>query len=156
MSINNDLIQAVSAFIHAAFESAQTKAKTKRIRDNLKMTDAHSTGQNSVGASIEISLLVAPEAAAYEFGSGTHDPLGSHLIPIRAIAPKKALSFWWANENKQFIGPKLPLGHPGVAAQPALGPAMQESRPILIHNIDAFVRQEISSIIVENNARMTT
>ena len=152
MPISNGLMNAVALFIRKALEDAQAKAKTKRIRDNLRMTDAHSIGQDSVGASIEVSLISAPEAVAYEFGSGLHDPSGSHLIPIRAVRAK-ALSFWWEKGGKQFVGKELPYGHPGVAAQPALGPAMRENLPFLTNEIKTYVKQEIGLIITANNAR---
>src|SRR4030065_1617571 len=130
MSISNDLIMAVSEYIKVAFKEAQFKAKTRRIRDNLRMSDAYVSGPDTITASIEVSLRSAPEARAYEFGSGTHDLIGSHLIPIRAVQAK-ALSFWWEKAGKQFIGKELPHGHPGVAAQPALGPAMEENKHLL-------------------------
>jgi len=152
MPISNGLMNAVAVYIRKAFEDAQAKAKTKRIRDNLKMTDAHQTGEGSVGASIEVSLLSAPEAVAYEFGSGLHDPNGSHLIPIRAVRAK-ALSFWWEKAGKQFVGKELPYGHPGVASHPALGPAIKENIPFLMNEIKTYVKQEIGLIITENNAR---
>lgn len=152
MPISNDLVMAVSDYIKAAFKDAQFKAKTKRIRDNLQMTDAQLFGQ-SIVASIEVSLLRAPEARAYEFGSGTHDLIGSHLIPIRAVHAK-ALSFWWEMKGKQFVGKELGRGHPGVAAHPALGPAMEENKNLLVQNVDMYVRQAIESVIIENNARI--
>lgn len=153
MPISNGLVNAVAVYIRKALENAKARAKTKRISDNIRMIDAHREGEGTVKASLLINVASAPEAPAFEFGSGMHDPAGAHLIPIRAVRAK-VLSFWWEKGNKQFVGVELPYGHPGVVKQPALGPAMVENIPFLKNEIATYVKDEIKSIAVENSVRI--
>lgn len=152
MPIDNGLMNALSIFIRQAFNDARELGFTERIRSNMRMTDAHITGENTVEADIHISLRDAPEARAFELGSGVHNPQRPGLYPIAAKNVAN-LYFWWERGHKMYFGPRLTYGHPGVAPRPAMGPAMEQNLPLLRREIRAMVRQEIRSIFIEARTR---
>ncbi len=82
----------------------------------------------------------APQAAAYEFGSGEHRTRisvrgeGPGLYPIEAVNVP-LLKFWWKKRNVLFVGPWLPYGHPGVAPRPFLQPAIDKNLDDLKSNL---------------------
>lgn len=85
------------------------------------------TTRYSVIIELILDTKVSPDAPAYEWGSGTHDPDNPHYIAIRARR-KKYLKFEGTNEWKgQTIIVKA-VQHPGVAARPFLKPAIEETR----------------------------
>ena len=74
----------------------------------------------------------APEARAYEYGSGIHatkGKKGTYLIAARPDNSDGLLRFWWYNQDKAFVGPKV--DHPGVEARPYLKPSIELFLPIL-------------------------
>ena len=128
-----------------------------KLRDKVRsdehlpdvIADATSIGTVNVSAdrgeiSIIIDLKKAPMAAAFEWGSGIHSTKGAAgLYPIAAKnAPN--LSFWWERGNKWFIGQRLPYGHPGVAPNPYIKPALLESMP----EIKKILGQEVKASIL--------
>jgi hypothetical protein len=145
MAIENGLMNAVSIFIRQVFQDARENGFTERIRQNIRMTDAHVVGENTVEADIHIALKDAPEARAFELGSGLHNPQTPGLYDIKAKNARQ-LWFWWERGNKWYSGPKLTYGHPGVAPRPAMGSAMQDNLPLLRREIRDVVHQEIKSI----------
>lgn len=148
MAIDNGLMNALSIFIRQAYRDARELGFTARIRANVRMTEAHVTGDNTVEADLHISLRDAPEARAFELGSGIHSPTSPSKYPIAARnAPN--LVFWWERGGKWFVGKRLTYGHPGVAARPSMQPAMEQNLPLLRREIGAMVTQEIKSIFVE-------
>ena len=91
---------------------------------------------------IFVKLSDAPDAGAWEYGSGLHDAVTPHLIPIAARnAP--LLKFWWANQNKWFKGRALPYGHPGIVGRSYL------RQPL--HDNAENIRQMIAQFIQEAN-----
>ena len=89
-----------------------------------------------------VKIADAPDAAAWEYGSGQHDPTTPHFIPIAARnAP--LLKFWWQREKKWFKGKALPIGHPGIRMRSYL-------RQPLLDNRDA-IRQRVAQGIMEAN-----
>ena len=89
-----------------------------------------------------VNLTDAPDARAWEYGSGLHDAVTPHLIPIAARnAP--LLKFWWANQNKWFKGKALPYGHPGIVGRSYL------RQPL--HDNAESIRQMIAQFIQEAN-----
>jgi len=90
---------------------------------------------------IKVDAKVAPEALAFEFGSGIHNPDNPATY---VIAPKKAnaLAFFWDKVDESTPrGPKFRgispttgraifnyVDHPGVEARPYLIPALMVAR----------------------------
>lgn len=94
------------------------------------------------GIKIFVKLADAPDAGAWEYGSGIHDPVNPHLIPISAKnAPM--LVFWWSNRNKWFKGKALPIGHPGIKMRSYLRQPMLDNQE--------NIRQQIAKGIQEAN-----
>jgi hypothetical protein len=89
-----------------------------------------------------VNIADAPDAAAWEYGSGLHDPVQPHLIPI-AAKNKPMLAFWWSNRGKWFKGKALPIGHPGIKMRSYL-------RQPMLDNQEA-IRQRIAQGIQEAN-----
>jgi hypothetical protein len=121
----------------------------KHIGQHIQISPVQSTPSMNVPASenyrevkIFVKIADAPDAAAWEYGSGIHDPNTPHLIPIAA---KNAgmLVFWWANRGKWFKGKALPIGHPGIKMRSYL-------RQSLLDNREA-IRQRIAQSIQEAN-----
>ena len=87
--------------------------------------------QSSTSQSIQITLggEKAPYAAAFEYGSGTWATVGpAGVYPIAARPGTPNLVFWWKKAGKWFIGPALPIGHPGVEKKPYIKPSIDENR----------------------------
>ena len=137
-----------AALMRGLIELANEIANTARSNASWSKTipDAISVGQvTDEGGrySIEIKLdaKVAPEALAFEFGSGIHNPNNPATY---VIAPKKAkaLAFFWDKVDEGTPrGPKFRgispttgraifnyVDHPGVAANPYLIPAIRDAR----------------------------
>lgn len=122
------------------------KAPTRRIKGAIKAQPPVREGDAIVGK-ITINLDEAsggaPEAMAYEFGSGIHSEKGETYV----ILPReqKALAFFWDKANASI--PRLPDGrvllrkvnHPGVAARPYIEPSLDE----LKKGVKAFIAKQI-------------
>ena len=120
----------------ALADSARGKAPTERIRGNIEVGQVRKDG-GRYSVEVFVSLKKAPEAGAYEYGSGIHATQGTKgTYPIVAKnAPN--LVFWWEKKNKMFVGPSV--NHPGVAAKPYLAPAAQETKK--------SIRQKLGSLL---------
>lgn len=149
-SIVNELAAELTDSFKDVMTTIQNKAKydapTKRISSNVEM-EVTSIQHSNITLSLVGKLFVrldeghAPEARAYEYGSGIHSTKGPKMkYSIDAInAPN--LVFWWKNGNKWFVGPHV--DHPGVAASPYLRPAVEANLP----NIrDMFHRGSVSAV----------
>lgn len=77
--------------------------------------------------SVYVKIKDAPDAAAWEYGSGLHDPNTPHLIPI-AAKNVPLLQFWWENRRKWFKGARLPFGHPGIKMRSYLRQPMLDNQ----------------------------
>lgn len=150
MALIAGLMNALQIYIEQAYRDAVAHGYTARIRASIQRVDPVMSGDSSAKAGLKVSLVAAPEARAFELGSGIHDQRGAHLIPIAAKNVQN-LVFFWANRRKWFVGPALPYGHPGVQAEPTMGPAMVDNLPLLRRELGATVKQEIHSILVENS-----
>lgn len=125
---------SIKAIVMVALESmdrlAQGFAPTKRIQSAISHNVTADAGK--MYASLEVDVEKAPEAAAYEFGSGmyaTRGKVGKYTIEPKE---KQALAFHWKNEppgaaSKYHLSDGrivLPsVQHPGVAAKPFMEPA---------------------------------
>lgn len=141
----------LNIFINDVAEEARRNAPTtkpsadgrsKGIRDSIKVDPARDN-EEIVYASVYVDLDDAPEARAYEYGSGVHGKSGDKY----PIAPKNSPSmvFWWKPPFGDLTGGKLPwiflkskdplegliafdraIMHPGVKARPYLRPAFEK------------------------------
>ena len=117
------------------------------ISRNIQISPVSSIPSTNIPASeyyreikIFVNIADAPDAAAWEYGSGLHDPTNPHLIPIAARnAP--LLKFWLERKSKWFKGKALPIGHPGIRMRSYL------RQPL--HDNEAMIRQQIVTNIAE-------
>lgn len=112
---------------NAIANDARANAPTKRIAANVRVTPVTDTPDGKQ-ITVYVPLKDAPEAPAYEFGSGLHDPEGPHTIDINARNVPN-LHFYWQKQERWFLGPHV--NHPGVAARPYLAPAVAKNRATL-------------------------
>ena len=137
----NARIAAIGGLVPAAnlwAEGGRAKAKTERIRRAIKVGQVVDDGGGRFHIDISISLKDAPEALAYEFGSGLE---GRQHAKYR-IEPKtaSALAFEWSPVFDPWGSPKF-IGktaggkylfryveHPGVKPEPYMKPALDENK----------------------------
>lgn len=136
----NTVKNQLNIFINEVAEEARRNAPTKRISENIEVDPAKDAG-GIVYATLGIKLDDAPEARAYEYGSGLHGKMGKKY----PIAPRNApmMIFWWKPPFGDLTGGNLPwlftmdgtegligfskaIQHPGVKAKPYLRPAFQK------------------------------
>lgn len=143
-SISKLLVWA--AGLHAT--DARTLAKTDRIRRSIQVTTVQDESDSAKSITVKISTKDAPEALAYEFGSGIWGKLG-RKYPIDPVN-SEFLAFDWpqaANIGSRegvpdIVSPvvNLPGGgftggrailpgvmHPGVKAVPYMQPAAEKN-----------------------------
>jgi hypothetical protein len=141
-------------------ESARNNAAwSQKIPDAISVSEVKEWA-NGIGVYIRVDLSVAPEARAFEYGSGirsthkTQSPKqegpGGYII----IEPVNFdhLSFRGTNEWAGMWINVPPMGggvvhHPGVAPRPFIGPAIDEHRPMLRDLLKRAVRQSVSKTI---------
>ena len=139
----------------ALADRARAKAPTERIRSNIEVGQVRKEG-DKYSIAVSVSLKKAPEAGAYEYGSGFHATQGTPgKYPIVAKnAPN--LVFWWEKRNKLFVGPSV--NHPGVAPRPYLKPAAQETKKTIREKMGFLLRLLFKTEIVQtiNEKRIGT
>jgi len=107
-------------------------APTQRIKGAVQVGKTDTTGL-VVSSEVVVDILQAPEAAAFEFGSGLHATRGTPGKYDIRPNQKKKLVFHWENEPEE-VKQKFPhtkdgkiilghVAHPGVLARPYLKPA---------------------------------
>ncbi len=125
-------------------EEARRNAPRSRIGEAIEILPVEEQDGRVVGT-IRVDLNIAPEARAYEFGSGIHSTQGSAekypILPVNA----NALVFFWENEpaEVQERFPHTPEGkvilrrvmHPGVEPRPYLFPAVNRLFPRLLRGV---------------------
>lgn len=132
----------------AVANDARANAPTARIRANITVTPITETPDGYKKITIQVSKNKesgAPEAPAYEFGSGIHSKSGQKY-PIDAVNFPN-LHFYWQREQRWFKGPHV--DHPGVAARPFLAPALDKNRTtfrgLLARGVSALTRAVIDT-----------
>lgn len=118
-TINNALMKSANDIA----EEARRTAPTNRIKTNINVTPVEDTPEGKK-ITVYVPLAEAPEARAYELGSGIHGEFGT-TYPINAKNVPN-LVFFWQKKDKWFVGPHV--DHPGVAAKPYLAPAVAKNR----------------------------
>ena len=120
-SLKRSMIQAANIWKDAAVK----RAKTRKIAESFKVSKV-----DVVGSRYTVTISNnAPEAAAFEFGSGLHGRK-HEKYPIVAHNPPPNLVFFWKRKGRWFVGPSV--NHPGVKAEPALKPALEEVKDQII------------------------
>lgn len=139
-TVNKILMSSAEAIAN----DARANAPTMRIRANINVSTITETPEGKQ-IRIYVPLKEAPEARAYEFGSGIHSQ-AMQTYPINAKNVPN-LVFYWQREQKWFVGPHV--DHPGVAAKPYLGPALDKNkttfRGLLARGVSALTRAVIDT-----------
>lgn len=137
-SVTDDLASELKESFTDAITVIKNKAvdaaPTTRIANNIE-TQIESKRYGNYALELIGKLFVrldedhAPEARAYEYGSGIHSTKGPKTKYSIDAKNVPNLVFFWKNRNKMFVGPHV--NHPGVEAQPYLRPAIDANLPNL-------------------------
>ncbi len=131
-------------------EKAKTNASwSKSIPDAIGVGKAQKTS-NGYKVDVTIDLNKAPEAAAFEYGSGVHGEKGETYtipgVPFLAIPRER----WPKFEPPPDIDPVVlqSVEHPGVEANPYLQPAIESTRAGLVSSVaKLFKRSYLDSTV---------
>lgn len=145
-----------AAIIEAAdlvARSARSRAAwSSKIRNAISVSEVREWAQG-LGIYIKVDLSVAPEARAFEFGSGIHatratlspqqiGPKGKILITGNPFLVFPGTHQW---EGQTIVTPVV--RHPGVEARPFLYPAVTENRARIREILGTRVRRSIHDTI---------
>ena len=163
--IDSIVLKVLTEEANKIANDARSGAKTERIRNNISVGVAETDGSGHYRIDIVVDTKKAPEAAAYEYGSGLHrkDNPSTYVIKPKEDSGAPFLAFEWPDHDPDYpIGRKYIgysnrgkflfnyVDHPGVAAQPYLRPAMERNRPsIKAKFINIFKRGILDSIKAE-------
>jgi len=145
--IEQRIEEAIRSGITQIAEDAKSNADwSKDIPDSIRIGDVKQESKGVWSGEIIVDLKKAPQAAAYEYGSGIHGEKGERYI----IKPKDApvLAFPWNPSYIPWNSPKFKgvirtgegtegkyffhyVEHPGVEARPYLRPAIIKNRDAL-------------------------
>lgn len=134
----------------AVFRKALMRvAPTQRIKRGVFIETVQGRG-NSRFISLRIK---APEARAFEYGSGLHATKGPKQKYIIRPRRKKALYFYWERMGQTFVGQKVM--HPGIEARPFINKAKAEARKEIrqlmkdnaVKNIRTYLRVELGKAV---------
>jgi len=126
---NGVILRAVDKIVRSARSIASQKRAGKSSRA-IKLSPVRETNKTVV-VNIILDTDIAPEAPAYEWGSGLHDTKGSpHFIDIYATNVPN-LIFEGTNEFEGQIIRVPHVNHPGVAPKPFIAPALDKHRAAL-------------------------
>lgn len=135
--LNSGLIKVITAQLNRIGDEARRLAKTERIKRNIQVlpVEVHDRVLTAT-IRVDASDTGAPEALAYEYGSGIWGREGKKY-PIEP-KEKDALAFLWPDaasiaqregvtkvnfgEGGKVVLPRVM--HPGVKAEPYLAPAV--------------------------------
>lgn len=160
ISINNNTelvsVQTLTRIANRIKNTARAIARVERAgrvgqKPNTIKVGVPNIRPGSISINLILNTKVAPEAAAYEWGSGIHDPNSPHYITIRPKR-KKYLVFEGTND---FAGQTIftqHVEHPGVEARPYLKPAIEETRAKNKEDLNKEVSSKIR-LLVKGMAR---
>lgn len=126
-------------------EEARRNAPRSRIGEAIEILPVEEQDGRVVGT-IRVDLNIAPEARAYEFGSGIHSTQGdASTYPIPKDPLPYPLVFLWENEPLE-VKERFPhdeqgriiirkVMHPGVEPRPYLFPAVNRLFPRLLRGV---------------------
>jgi len=104
-------------------EDAAKQLAPKHVGAFIKHTPVTKTGENSYQVSVYVPIADAPDAGAWEYGSGTHRTRGK--ADFYKIEGHPLLAFDWKRMGTHFVGHFVT--HPGIHARPYLHPALYAS-----------------------------
>lgn len=133
---NGVILRAVDKIVRSARSIAAQKRAGKSARA-IKLSVVRETNK-TVSVNIILDTNIAPEAPAYEYGSGLHGK-NPRYIDINATNTRN-LIFAGTNEWEGQLIQVPHVNHPGVKARPFLAPAVEKHRPAL----KEAVRQEVN------------
>jgi hypothetical protein len=129
VGLRRRMVEALNLIARSARARASWSTK---IRNAIRVGEVKEKAGTVFGY-IEVDRTIAPEARAYEYGSGLRAKRGEKDYII--IAPKNVpkLIFQGTNEwtGQTIVVPPMGGGvvhHPGVAPRPFLTPAVQENK----------------------------
>ena len=139
--------------------TAQTmieKAPTGDTKRAISVKSVAMSG-NAVVGTIEIDLNTAPEALAYEYGSGIHSEKGEkYPIPKdEATRNQPFLVFAWEKAYPHIRRTKdgkvvlKRVMHPGVAARPYIEPSLDELKKTVKDVISVQIKKGLSAAFNE-------
>jgi hypothetical protein len=153
---SGDLRRALVMSADLLAKTMRSKAKTTRMRGAISVGQVEE-GKDYLAIEITTDLTKAPEAAAYEYGSGIHATKRSpSTYPIRKDK-SPFIAFVWdkvdpqSKKGKKFRGISNTTGkaiftyvdHPGVAAVPFIAPSLEEKTPEIVAILGQAFRAEI-------------
>src|SRR3990167_1272565 len=134
----NNLADSLARAADVLAKKIVEKAPFQHLRSAVSVGGVTSPGPGRYQVDVKVT---APDALAYEYGSGIHRQENAGTYEIRP-KNKRALAFAWPGHTADFprggkyIGPgrddKLLftfVDHPGVAARPYNTPAIEEAIP---------------------------
>jgi hypothetical protein len=141
--IKNIIPQALSASIKEYAEDAVDDINSSAPAAHLRVAtteEATASSPNSYAMKLKPN---APDARAWEFGSGLHATRGQAApYPIAPKNPNGRLVFYWKREGRLFVGrPGQAISHPGIKAEPYIYVALRRQA------------QHITKIITDNLRR---
>lgn len=107
-------------------EDAAKKIAPRHVGDYIHHSNVTKISANEFQIRILVKLSDAPDARAWEYGSGLHStrgPQAKYSIDAKNVPN---LVFWWEKEQKWFVGPHV--NHPGIPARPYLRPALYDNK----------------------------
>ncbi len=135
---NGTILRAANRIV----QSARSIAAQKRAGNSSKAIKLSTVkeAKQTVSVSIILDTKRAPEAPAYEWGSGLHDTKnGPHFIDIYG-RNTFLLTFEGTNQFEGQLIQKQHVNHPGVKPRPFIKPAVEKHRAAL----KQAVREEVN------------
>jgi hypothetical protein len=141
--LHKRMIEALNLIARSARARASWSTK---IRNAIKVGEVKEQSGNVYGY-IEVDRNIAPEARAFEYGSGVHAKRGPKvkypILPVNAQALVFPGTHEW--EGQTIITTKVM--HPGVEARPFLTPAVQDNKARIKQLLGEEFHQYISKAI---------
>lgn len=149
------IVNAVDRIASSVLTDMLSKSPTKDTTRAMKIAQNATVMGDQIKAVIEIDLGIAPEAVAYEFGSGVHGEKGKEypIVPKN----KKFLAFEWDKADPSihmmvnYKGKNLVLFkkvmHPGVEARPFIKPALENA----LKNLPDLLGREIIKAVKQTS-----
>lgn len=123
-NINSEFRKILTQLGSRVANDLRAGAPTSKIRSAVSVGAVKQHG-SGLSITVSVDMNIAPEAAAYEWGSGIHATLGPAAeYPIRARNVPN-LVFFWERMGRWFVGPQV--SHPGVRPKPYIQPAVDKN-----------------------------
>jgi hypothetical protein len=144
-------VKMVEVLNLVATTARRNSSWSTKIRGAIRVGEVKEMG-GVIAGYVEVPFSLAPEARAFEYGSGIHSKKGDK--GYITIAPRNVpkLIFQGTNEwlGQTIVVPPMGGGvvrHPGVASRPFLTPAVEENQKRIRELLGSSIRQYIGTII---------